>query len=293
MKKLLLLMILILPLVAADVLKTGAVKGKWTQDYDAALKLAKDNNMPLLLNFTGSDWCKWCILMDEQVFTKSGWSAWAKNNVVLVFLDFPRDPTLVPAEYQTRNRQIQGQFGVQGYPTYVLLDSDGATELGRLSAGKGKTLDSFIGEVKGVLKYSQSNLAKLTAALTDAQKQEYKTKFAELRKEEKAMNAWLGTRPQQTPENLAIYEQYQTQIKTLQSDIRMLEEANVVLQLKGDTLQKYRILTAQRRAKEAELDAWLSTNPQKNEANTKKYQDLQTNLSNLAVQITEIEDTIY
>ena len=95
--------------------------------------------LPLLLNFTGSDWCGWCKIMDKNVFAGEEWKKYAADNVVLVTLDFPNDKSIVPEKYVERNKNLQAKFGVGGYPTYVILDSDGETKLGQLGAGKEKT----------------------------------------------------------------------------------------------------------------------------------------------------------
>ena len=128
----------------------GARIGVWTQDYDAAVALAKTNNLPLMLNFTGSDWCGWCKLMHRQVFSQEEWKAWAATNLVLVTIDFPSDESLVPEAYRDRNLKLQEQYGVQGYPTYVLLTPAGE-EFARLGASRDATPASFIAEVKAAL----------------------------------------------------------------------------------------------------------------------------------------------
>ena len=73
----------------------GASVGIWTMDFDAAVKLAGEKNLPLMLNFTGSDWCGWCKLMDKNVFAEEVWKTYAKENVLLVTLDFPQDKSVV------------------------------------------------------------------------------------------------------------------------------------------------------------------------------------------------------
>ena len=103
----------------------GAKVGIWTMDFDAAVKLAGEKNLPLMLNFTGSDWCGWCKLMDKGVFAQDEWKEYAAKNVLLVTLDFPKDKNIVPEKYVSRNNELKEQFGVRGYPTYVVLDSDG------------------------------------------------------------------------------------------------------------------------------------------------------------------------
>ena len=76
----------------------GAELGAWTMDTPAALALAKETGKPVFLCFTGSDWCGWCKLMEKKVFGTEAWQAYAKENLVLVWLDFPRDQSLVPEE---------------------------------------------------------------------------------------------------------------------------------------------------------------------------------------------------
>ncbi len=137
--------------LATDVAKEGAEPGKWTMDFDAATKLAKEKNLPILINFTGSDWCGWCKLMDELVFAKEEWQQYAASNLVLVTIDFPNDKSIVPEKWTERNEQLSEKWEIRGYPTYVLLDSEGATEIARLGASRNATPESFIQEVKDAL----------------------------------------------------------------------------------------------------------------------------------------------
>ncbi|NOZ12235.1 MAG: thioredoxin family protein [Acidobacteria bacterium] len=137
---------------ALDALKKGVEPGKWTQDLSAAKTYAKEHKLPIMVMFTGSDWCYWCKLMDKTVFSGDTFCKWAKDHLVLVAIDFPRDKTKVPENFQSRNQQLGREFRVRGVPTYIFLRPDGKTEIGRLSAGKNKTPESFIKEVQQVLK---------------------------------------------------------------------------------------------------------------------------------------------
>ena len=69
--------------------------GEWTSDFEAAKKTSKEKNLPMMLDFTGSDWCGWCKLMDRKVFAEKAWDDWAKTNVVCVTIDFPRDESKI------------------------------------------------------------------------------------------------------------------------------------------------------------------------------------------------------
>jgi len=131
--------------------ETGAEPGKWTMDFDAAKRVAAEKHLPLFLNFTGSDWCGWCKLMDREVFSQDAWKTWAAEKLMLVWIDFPSDKSLVPMGYVLRNRTLADSFGVRGYPTYILLAEDGETLLGRLGASRDATPEGFIGEVEALL----------------------------------------------------------------------------------------------------------------------------------------------
>jgi len=133
----------------AAVTAQGANLGEWTMDLEAAKLLAKDMDVPLMLKFTGSDWCGWCKIMEKDVFSKSEFLDYAGTHLVLVTIDSPRDKSIVPEEYWQRNQQLFKQYGVRGVPTYVILDANGK-EIGRLGAGRGKTPASFIAELKGI-----------------------------------------------------------------------------------------------------------------------------------------------
>lgn len=128
----------------------GAELGAWTMDTPAALALAKETGKPVFLCFTGSDWCGWCKLMEKKVFGTEAWQAYAKENLVLVWLDFPRDQSLVPEEIAPKNKALSEQYKVEGFPTYVVLSSKGE-ELGRLGADKEATPEQFIKQLKEVL----------------------------------------------------------------------------------------------------------------------------------------------
>lgn len=137
---------------AEAILLEGTKAGQWTMDIDAARQYAARKKLPLLLNFTGSDWCGWCKVMDDTVFHKEEWKKFAFRNVVLVTIDFPRGKNIVPTKWKGRNSQLKKQFGVRGYPTYVIVAPDGTTKLGHLVANRGKTPESFIRDFQKILK---------------------------------------------------------------------------------------------------------------------------------------------
>ena len=88
----------------------------WNTDMNKSIELSEKTEKPILLFFTGSDWCGWCKKLVREVFAKPEFSKWAKENVILVEIDFPRK-TKLSAELQKQNRSLQQMFGVRGYPT--------------------------------------------------------------------------------------------------------------------------------------------------------------------------------
>lgn len=88
----------------------------WQTDVNKAIELSKKSKKPLLLFFTGSDWCGWCIRLQKEVLTTPEFVAWANDNVILVELDFPRRTAQAP-ELKKQNMELQQLFTVQGYPT--------------------------------------------------------------------------------------------------------------------------------------------------------------------------------
>ena len=94
---------------------------KWETNLEAATKVSLKTKKPLMLFFTGSDWCGWCIRLQKEVFTTPEFASWAKQNVVLVELDFPRR-TPQNEKIKMQNAQMQQLFQVQGYPTIWLVN---------------------------------------------------------------------------------------------------------------------------------------------------------------------------
>ncbi len=114
--------IVILVLLVVGSLALKAQELTWYNNLDKAIEISNQTKKPLLLFFTGSDWCGWCHRLQDEVFKKPEFTAWAKANVVLVEVDFPRKTALAP-EIQSQNNLLQQQFGVQGYPTVWFVNA--------------------------------------------------------------------------------------------------------------------------------------------------------------------------
>ncbi|WP_445715569.1 thioredoxin family protein [Flavobacterium sp.] len=99
----------------------------WHTDMSKATDISIKENKPLFLFFTGSDWCGWCIRLQKEVFKTPEFIKWAKENVVLVELDFPRKNNQTDA-VKTQNAQLQQQLQVRGYPTVWFVSATKTAE---------------------------------------------------------------------------------------------------------------------------------------------------------------------
>ena len=97
----------------------------WLTDIDAAKKSASESKKDLLIDFTGSDWCGWCIKLNDEVFKHDAFKAGVKDSFVLVEIDFPREKGKLPEDVRKRNTELGDKYAVQGYPTILLCDAEG------------------------------------------------------------------------------------------------------------------------------------------------------------------------
>ncbi len=159
MKKILLSLLFVVASIT-----TQAQEGlTWHTDLNKATEIARQEQKPLFLFFTGSDWCGWCIRLQNEVFKKPEFVTWAKEKVVLVELDFPRR-TQQSDEIKLQNSQMQQMFAIQGYPSIRFVKptiKDGKTnfeKIGEASYMAGgpsvwipnanKALESFVPDAK-------------------------------------------------------------------------------------------------------------------------------------------------
>lgn len=107
---------ILLLFVAFSAISLQAQELEWQTDISKAVALSEKTKKPLLMFFTGSDWCGWCMRLQKEVLKTPEFAKWAKDNVVLVELDFPRK-TEQPQELKNQNAQLNQFFQVRGYPT--------------------------------------------------------------------------------------------------------------------------------------------------------------------------------
>ncbi len=110
------LALVVQPVFAAEV--------EWFTDINAAMAKAKAENKFVMLDFTGSDWCGWCMKLKAEVFDQPEFAEFANIHFVMVEVDFPHNKPQTPAQIQM-NRQLAQLYHIQGFPTTILLNSAG------------------------------------------------------------------------------------------------------------------------------------------------------------------------
>ncbi len=122
----------------------------WNLDFDKALEKSKKENKPILILFTGSDWCPPCKNLEKTVISSRDFEKFAKTDVILVYCDFPRGKE-ISEDQKKHNKSLQGRFGVGGFPTVVIYNSK--SEKSDKTVGySGDDAKAYIKDIKSMIK---------------------------------------------------------------------------------------------------------------------------------------------
>ncbi|MCX6889138.1 MAG: thioredoxin family protein [Verrucomicrobia bacterium] len=120
----------------------SAAEPVWLTDLDAAKAQAVKENKPVLVDFTGSDWCPPCKALHKNVFESAEFTAVA-SKYVLVELDYPRKTPQAP-ELKAKNAELSKQFGITGFPTVLLIDGKSGEVFGKTVGFGGQTAKEYL-----------------------------------------------------------------------------------------------------------------------------------------------------
>ena len=135
MKKLILSLLLLATI-------TARAEVTWLTDLEAAKAKGVKENKPVLVDFTGSDWCPPCIQLHKVVFQSAEFAAVA-SKYVLVELDYPRNKPQ-STEVKAKNREWQQKYAVNSFPTILLLDAKSGEVFGRVGGFGGQTAKEYL-----------------------------------------------------------------------------------------------------------------------------------------------------
>lgn len=138
----------------------------WETDFDKASSNAVKNGHYMLLDFTGSDWCGWCMKLDKEVFTQKDFNNFAKTNLICVQLDFPRQKKLNKKQKE-QNDKLAAKYGIRGYPTVLILSPEGelVATTGYQEGGAKKYVESLKGMIE---QYEKQHPKKVPEKKADA-----------------------------------------------------------------------------------------------------------------------------
>ena len=119
-------------------------------DFALAKEKAAAENKAILVDFSGSDWCGWCIRLDEEVFKKEHWKAYASSNLVQVLIDFPQDKSKQSEALQKQNQALATKYEVRGFPTILIFNPAGEL-LERTGYQRGGAT-AYVKHIKGLLR---------------------------------------------------------------------------------------------------------------------------------------------
>lgn len=108
----------------------GTHEVDWQSSFEAAINKAKEINKPVLIYFTGSDWCGPCMRLDKELFHTEKFKVFSKENMVLYKANYPRNSDLVTKENRRINEELSIRYGQSSFPTMIVVNADGVV-LGR------------------------------------------------------------------------------------------------------------------------------------------------------------------
>ncbi len=157
-------------LVAAVAPAYAAIE--WTTDLDAAKAKAAAEGKAILIDFTGSDWCGYCIRLEKEVFNTPEFASFANDHFLYVQVDIPNNVSKIGTELYNKNQQLCKQYKISGFPTIMVMSPEGYITGGFVGGSNmQRTKDSLSAalsngeKLKQALKLQGSEKAKLMAEI--------------------------------------------------------------------------------------------------------------------------------
>ncbi len=265
-----------------EISRIGAQVGAWTTDYDAALKLAAEKKLPILLNFTGSDWCRYCKLLIRDVFSQKDWQDWSADKFILVHLDFPRNPELISEDLLKQNSILREKFGVEAFPTLLVLE-DNASPLGIVEMRDDNSVHTVQRNLKSIMRRRESVVREMIGRLPEGKRAEIQSLYDKIKSDQQKMTEMA--------------KKHEEDMKKLQQGLVDMSEkteqailAHILSQRTPEQQQQYDEAKKQMEELRQQLDAWLANAPESNEQNMLLYKNFQRQLQEQSDVLADIID---
>ena len=130
----------------------------WVQSFDEAVSQSEISGKPIMLVFSGSDWCSYCQLLEHEVLRTPEFESWSSDNVIKVMVDFPQYQSQ-SAEVAMQNQNLKQHFAgnLKGYPTVLMVEPSGSV-IGRTGYVAGGPLP-WISKSDSILRQPAHHLA--------------------------------------------------------------------------------------------------------------------------------------
>jgi len=120
-------------------------KFKWYTSLKSARKAAAEEKKPIIMLFTGSDWCPYCIKLEKEILSQKEFKAWAPDHAILFIADAKGGPDKLAPE----NKKLMKEYGGNGFPSVIVTDADGKT-LGK-TGYVGGTPEAYCKSLDGII----------------------------------------------------------------------------------------------------------------------------------------------
>lgn len=142
------------PTIQQAAFESAAPDPQWRNSLTGAIQEAQASDKLILANFTGSDWCHFCVKLKDEVFNTPDFKSWASDNVVLLEIDSPKR-TQLPQAVREQNEMLKSRFKITSFPTVLMLDADGNV-LAKMGYERGKSASQWVQIAESRLQQSSS-----------------------------------------------------------------------------------------------------------------------------------------
>ncbi|NMA41910.1 MAG: thioredoxin family protein [Oligosphaeraceae bacterium] len=258
--------------------------GVWTTNYDAALKLAEQEQLPIILNFTGSDWCRYCKILMRDVFSQQEWQDWVADKFILVYLDFPRNPELINAELMAQNAKLREQFQVEAFPSLLVLEHDGNL-LGQVVMREDNSVRTVQRNLRAINRRRKTVVQQIIAAMPEAQRQETQAMYDKIQQDSKLLSDMI----KEHEENM---QKLQLNIIEMSEKTEKAIVDSIVVRLSPEKQAEYQNAKQEMQTLSEQLSQWLERKPEQSEQNILLYRNFQKQLQEQSDKISDIIDGV-
>lgn len=96
----------------------------WVTNFDKAKEISKEQKKPILMMFTGSDWCPPCKKLKEDFFNSDRFAQEA-DKFVLLMVDLPKNRGIIGEQQYKTNVLLNQKYGVSSIPVVIAVDAKG------------------------------------------------------------------------------------------------------------------------------------------------------------------------